>query len=92
MKMTQTVRFFALAIALACCMVLSNDVFAQSEATFEQRVQKVMERPEFAHSRFGIGFYSMETGKAVYTLNPQQFFVPGSTTKLLTMGTPGRDL
>ncbi len=87
MKMTQPVQLFAFGIALVCCMVLSGDALAQSQATFEQRIQKVMERPEFAHSRFGIGFYSMETGKALYTLNPQQLFVPGSTTKLLTMGT-----
>jgi len=46
-----------------------------------------MERPEFAHSRFGIQFYSMDSGKVLYELNAQQLFVPGSTTKLFTEGT-----
>jgi N-acyl-D-amino-acid deacylase len=87
MKMTQSVRFCALAIAILYGMVLSYAAFAQGETTFDQRIQKVMGRPEFAHARFGIEFYDMETGKAVYALNPQQLFVPGSTTKLLTMGT-----
>src|ERR1700733_5630439 len=42
---------------------------------------------QFAHARFGIKFYSMDTDKTVYELNAQQLFVPGSTTKLLTEGT-----
>src|SRR5580693_55515 len=41
----------------------------------------------FAQSGFGIKFYSIDSGKSVYELNPQQLFVPGSTTKLLTEGT-----
>ncbi len=62
-------------------------LFAQSEPSFDQRIKAIMARPEFAHSRFGIEFYSVDTGKPVYTLNQQQLFVPGSTTKLLTEGT-----
>lgn len=46
-----------------------------------------MSRPEFAHSRFGVSIWSLDTGKPVYELNAQQLFVPGSTTKLLTEGT-----
>ena len=46
-----------------------------------------MNRPEFAHSSFGIEFYSLSTGKVIYQLNPNQLMVPGSTTKLLTEGT-----
>jgi len=60
---------------------------AQSGASMEQRIQKIMARPEFAHSRFGIEFISADTGNVVYELNSQQLFVPGSTTKLLTEGT-----
>lgn len=60
---------------------------AQSGATLEQRIKKITDRPEFAHSRFGIKFISAETGKVVYELNSPQLFVPGSTTKLLTEGT-----
>jgi N-acyl-D-amino-acid deacylase len=81
----------AIRLALVAALLLSGAsngfLFAQSEATLEQRIKKVMDRPEFAHSRFGIKFYSMDTDKVVYELNPQQLFVPGSTTKLLTEGT-----
>ena len=87
MRKTQSARLFALVAALLLSGALNSAPFAQSEATLEQRIKKVMDRPEFAHSRFGIKFYSMDTGKVVYELNQQQLFVPGSTTKLLTEGT-----
>src|SRR5215467_2118004 len=60
---------------------------AQQPAALDKRIKAVMARPEFAHSRFGIEFYSVDTGRPVYTLNEQELFVPGSTTKLLTEGT-----
>src|ERR1700719_3610857 len=87
MKKTQPVRLFALVTAFFLTGSVNGGLVAQSDATLEQRIKKVMDRPEFAHSRFGIQFYSMDTGKVVYELNPQQLFVPGSTTKLLTEGT-----
>ncbi len=87
MKKTQPVRLLALFAAFLLGGALSGGLFAQSEGTLEQRIKKIMERPEFAHSRFGVEFYSIDSGKVVYELNPQQLFVPGSTTKLLTEGT-----
>src|SRR2546430_16963983 len=46
-----------------------------------------MSRPEFAHSTFGVEFYSLDSGKVLYQLNSDKLMVPGSTTKLLTEGT-----
>jgi PBP4 family serine-type D-alanyl-D-alanine carboxypeptidase len=46
-----------------------------------------MRRPEYAHARFGMEFWSLDTNKSVFRMNEQQLFTPGSTTKLLTMGT-----
>jgi dihydroorotase/N-acyl-D-amino-acid deacylase len=60
---------------------------AQSPLTLEQRIQKITERPEFAHSHFGVKFIEADTGKTVYALHSVKLFVPGSTTKLLTTGT-----
>jgi PBP4 family serine-type D-alanyl-D-alanine carboxypeptidase len=85
MKKTQSLR--ALAIGTCLAGAFGSGLFAQSDATLDQRIKKVTSRPEFAHSRFGIEFYSLDTGTVVYELNAQQLFVPGSTTKLLTEGT-----
>jgi len=60
---------------------------AQAPETLDARIQKVMARPEFAHSNFGIEFLDPETGKVIYALNADKLFVPASTTKLLTEGT-----
>ena len=87
MKKTQPVRLFALVAAFLLSGSVNGGLFAQSEGTLEQRIKKIMDRPEFAHSRFGVEFYSIDSGKSVYELNSQQLFVPGSTTKLLTEGT-----
>lgn len=60
--------------------------WAQAPDSLDARIQKVMARPEFARSNFGIEFYDLESGKAVYALNADKLFVPASTTKLLTEG------
>src|SRR5215472_10673338 len=69
------------------CAFFSGSVQAQSENSLAQRIQKVITRPEFAHANFGIEFYSLDTGKVIYTLNGDKLFVPASTTKTLTEGT-----
>src|SRR6059058_711002 len=71
---------------------LSEDLSAQAtpsraETSLEQRIWAIVQRPEFAHSSFGIEFYSLANRKVVYQLNPDKLMVPGSTTKLLTEGT-----
>ena len=50
------------------------------------RIDAILARPEFKHASFGIEFYSLDTNTPVYTLNADKLFVPGSTTKLVTMG------
>ena len=70
--------------AVACCGIAT---FAQSDGSFDQRIEKIMNRSEFAHSRFGIKFILADMGDVVYELNSPQLFVPGSTTKLLSTGT-----
>jgi D-alanyl-D-alanine carboxypeptidase/D-alanyl-D-alanine-endopeptidase (penicillin-binding protein 4) len=72
---------------LLFCAACVIGVHAQTPESLESRIQKVMGRPEFARSDFGIEFYDLETGKAIYALNADKLFVPASTTKLLTEGT-----
>jgi N-acyl-D-amino-acid deacylase len=77
-------------IVLASSVILFSAGLASSlsaQSGLEQRIKKVMGRPEFAHSRFGLKFIAADTGNVVYELNSAQLFVPGSTTKLLSEGT-----
>ena len=86
---TNTRSFLLLRLAafafLASCFL--QNACAQSSETLAARIDKVMNRPEFAHANFGIEFYSLDTGKVIYALNAGKMFVPASTTKLLTEGT-----
>jgi len=78
-----------LAVLFLCLTCLQSwPARAQSESSLAERIQKVISRPEFAHANFGIEFYSLDAGKVVYALNADKLFVPASTTKILTEGTP----
>ncbi|HUQ82763.1 MAG TPA: D-alanyl-D-alanine carboxypeptidase/D-alanyl-D-alanine-endopeptidase [Gemmatimonadaceae bacterium] len=81
MRLSRTV-----ALALAAVPTLSAHASAQ-RPPLEARIRQIMERPEFAHATWGIQFTSLDSGRVVYALNEQKLFTPGSTTKLLTMGT-----
>src|SRR5438105_9997204 len=55
--------------------------------TLAERVQQVIDRPEYRRSSFGVAFYDLDAKTPVFTLNADKLFVPGSTTKLVTEGT-----
>src|SRR5579871_5420218 len=74
----------SLAIVLCC---FAEFLAAEPVPSLAEQIEKIVHRPEFAHASFGIEFYSLDTGKPIYQMNPNQLFVPGSTTKLLTEGT-----
>jgi D-alanyl-D-alanine carboxypeptidase/D-alanyl-D-alanine-endopeptidase (penicillin-binding protein 4) len=74
-----TARLFLLLICV--------HAFAQQQSEFEKRFHAIMSRPEYKHARFGVEFYSLDEGKVIYAWNPDELFVPGSTTKILTVGT-----
>ncbi len=74
-------RIAALSLIASLCLL------GQSYPAFEDRIKAVMNRPEYRHARFGMEFYSIEDGKILYSRNPQELFVPGSTTKILSVGT-----
>src|SRR5260370_34176929 len=76
-----------IATAVPLLVACGDSTGAQAPDSLEAHIQKVMGRPEFARSNFGIEFYDLETGKVVYSLNADKLFVPASTTKLLTEGT-----
>ncbi len=78
------IRIVPVVLFLAVC---STGALAQAPDSLDARIQKVMARPEFARSNFGIEFYDLDAGKVVYALNADKLFVPASTTKLLTEGT-----
>ncbi len=72
-------------------VTLLGSVFSAAQTaapkTFSEAVQQVMAQPQYRHVTFGIEIYSLDEQRALFTLNAQKLFTPGSTTKLLTEGT-----
>src|SRR5437764_9167061 len=78
---------FCTTLWLSLLLLASASVGTAQSNSLAQRIQRIMDRPEFRHALFGIEFYSLDTRKVVYTVNADKLFTPGSTTKLLTEGT-----
>src|ERR1043166_7648599 len=76
-----------LTILLSLFLLLNGTSIQAQPNSLAQRVQVIMDRPEFKHALFGIEFYSLDKGKVIYGINADKLFTPGSTTKLLTEGT-----
>src|SRR5256886_3713420 len=60
---------------------------APAPQALAERVQQVIDRPEYRRSSFGVAFYDLDSQTPLFTLNADKLFVPGSTTKLVTEGT-----
>jgi D-alanyl-D-alanine carboxypeptidase/D-alanyl-D-alanine-endopeptidase (penicillin-binding protein 4) len=48
------------------------------------RIQEIITRPEYKHSRWGILVVDADTGESVYEHRPDELFAPASVTKLYT--------
>ncbi len=76
-----TPRLLILAPAFAAAALLP------AQPAPPKRIQQVLDRPEFVHATWGMEFYDLESKKTVWAVNRERLFVPGSTTKLVTIGT-----
>ncbi len=74
-------------IFLSLLLLLNPSLLQAQSNSLAQRIQRIMDRPEFRHALFGIEFYSLDTHEVIYSINADKLFTPGSTTKLITEGT-----
>lgn len=72
------------AVALAILLAVPTPALSQ---TPHARIRAVMDRPEFAHASWAMHFYDLGSRRPVFGVNEERLMVPGSTTKLLTVGT-----
>src|SRR5271154_4256388 len=49
-----------------------------------EKINTVINAPEYKHARWGILVVDAETGKSLYERNPDMLFAPASVTKLYT--------
>ncbi|MGD8322244.1 MAG: D-alanyl-D-alanine carboxypeptidase/D-alanyl-D-alanine-endopeptidase [Gemmatimonadota bacterium] len=74
-------------LALVGVLLATTSAGLMGQNVPDKRIRQVMGRPEFAHALWGMAFYDLDAKKTLFGVNPERLFVPGSTTKLLTVGT-----
>ncbi|WP_344465549.1 D-alanyl-D-alanine carboxypeptidase/D-alanyl-D-alanine endopeptidase [Kitasatospora kazusensis] len=48
-------------------------------------ITAIMNKPAYKHAQWGLLEVDTESGRTVHSMNPDQFFMPGSTVKLITI-------
>ncbi|HKV27796.1 MAG TPA: D-alanyl-D-alanine carboxypeptidase/D-alanyl-D-alanine-endopeptidase [Candidatus Acidoferrales bacterium] len=84
-RMTQYISVACFGL-LACTALCGQTPTSAVTNTLTQRIEQVMDRPQFAHAIFGVEIYSLDSDKILYEHNSGKLFVPGSTTKTVTEG------
>jgi D-alanyl-D-alanine carboxypeptidase/D-alanyl-D-alanine-endopeptidase (penicillin-binding protein 4) len=74
-------------IAIVALLAATQGAEAQRPETFQSKLDEILARPDYRHSEFGIALYDLDASRMVFAHNAGKFFTPGSTTKLLTVGT-----
>ncbi|WP_308380030.1 D-alanyl-D-alanine carboxypeptidase/D-alanyl-D-alanine-endopeptidase [Streptomyces sp. ISL-43] len=69
----------------------SPSVGAQSGG-LDPRITQIMGKPEYRHAQWGLLQTEPDGGRVVHSLFPDQFFVPGSTAKLISVSGPWKTL
>ena len=70
-----------------CSWLLLVPTLLVAQPAPHARIRAVMERPEFAHAHWGLEVVDVASGRILMSHNGDRLFVPGSTTKVVTMAT-----
>jgi len=58
----------------------------KAQSDLEAKIETIINQPQMASAHWGIDVLDLESGKAIYALNPDHLFLPASNVKLLTTG------
>ena len=59
----------------------------KKDKPLDHRIETILSDPEVARAEWGIEAVNLDTGKTIYSLNPDKLFTPASNTKLFTTAT-----
>src|SRR5579864_9471591 len=72
---------------LICCVLLAAQGQAaprKSHSSLKKQVETILSQPDLARGFWGIEITSLDSGKVLYSNNPDKLFTPASNTKLFT--------
>ncbi len=79
--MTGMTRFLGLMVA--SLLLLAAPAMSMPPGPLDSAA-KIMSQPRYSHAVWGYYVADLKTGQSIAALNPDQWFVPGSTTKLFS--------
>lgn len=56
-------------------------------STVDSPIERIIQRPEFRDTQWGMAFYAPDTGQCLYSLRPDGLFIPASAIKVFIAGT-----
>jgi D-alanyl-D-alanine carboxypeptidase/D-alanyl-D-alanine-endopeptidase (penicillin-binding protein 4) len=71
-------------VPLTAAGVVALPLPAEPSGGVAQRLDEVIDRPDYKHASWGVLVVDAETGKTVYSRNPDAMFAPASVTKLFS--------
>jgi D-alanyl-D-alanine carboxypeptidase/D-alanyl-D-alanine-endopeptidase (penicillin-binding protein 4) len=78
---------------VALTLLISLDLFAGSstpakkpprKGAVAEQINAILSQPYLARAHWGIDVVELESGKSIYSLNPDELFLPASNAKLFT--------
>ena len=73
------------ALALSSCTFGSESSASTTSGEVPGGILEIMDGKEYPHARWGLAVEDLATGERLVDLNADQFFPPGSTTKVFTV-------
>ncbi|MFB6577297.1 D-alanyl-D-alanine carboxypeptidase/D-alanyl-D-alanine-endopeptidase [Streptomyces sp. NPDC056402] len=61
-------------------------------AGLDPRIREIMRKPDYRNAQWGLLQTDPDSGRVVHSLFPEQFFIPGSTAKLISVSGPWHTL
>ncbi|MFD9370763.1 D-alanyl-D-alanine carboxypeptidase/D-alanyl-D-alanine-endopeptidase [Streptomyces sp. NPDC060020] len=87
--------FVALAPATAAAADPSPSPTPSGDAEqggLDPRITEIMRKPQYSHAQWGLLQTGPDDGRVVHSMFPGQFFIPGSTAKLISVSGPWQTL
>ncbi|MBX3441026.1 MAG: D-alanyl-D-alanine carboxypeptidase/D-alanyl-D-alanine-endopeptidase [Planctomyces sp.] len=72
--------------AILLALVFAVPAFASDPPPWQERLQSVLDRPEYRHAHWGLLVVDAKTGDVVYEHQADKLFAPASVTKLFSVG------
>jgi serine-type D-Ala-D-Ala carboxypeptidase/endopeptidase (penicillin-binding protein 4) len=82
--MKHSIRDFTLTWTIISISALAYSTATAGE-TLSQRIEGIIDAPEFKHAHWGILVGELESDRTLYERNADKLFAPASTTKLFTV-------